>query len=114
MYKCMASAVFGLLLMAAPGAMDYGDPVASLHYTVGPLIVSFSIIGIWEPVRGARFVNLPLAAAVVAATPILTLELAPLAAALVAGIGSVLLSVQPNDIEGRYGGGWWMLVGREK
>ena len=110
MLKCVLSTVCGLALMVAPGALDYDDDVASLFYVIGPLIVSFSVIAIWEVVRGARFFNVPLAAVLVIGAPMLTLEPLPIATALIAGPASALLSLLPNDTRGSYGGGWRSLM----
>lgn len=110
MLKCLVCAILGLLLMAAPGSLGYDDPAASFHHIIGPLIVSFSVIAIWEPVRGSRHLNLPLLLALIVVTPLLNSDIEPIILAFAVGVSGLALSLARNPIKGSYGGGWNALL----
>lgn len=100
-------AIIGVWFMAVPDVWGLGKTISNNHHIVGPLIVTFSIISIWECTRNVRWLNVPLAAWLLAAP--LVLEYESKAGLLnnyaVAGVILLLCLVKPER-KSRFGGGW--------
>lgn len=101
------SAVLGVYLMAAPAIFRYTGAAEINHRIVGPLVVSFGVIAIWEVTRSARFVNTLLGPWLILSAFILP---QPLAAALSAGMCGLIISalslIQGEQHPEHFGGGW--------
>lgn len=100
------NALLGLWLMAAPEVLDYGDPAASNHHVVGPLIVSFATVALWEATRGVGRLNLLLGMWLVISPWALGDQGGGLVNGTVVGVVVALLAVLSRREGGRYGGGW--------
>lgn len=100
----VAAALIGAVVMALPSLTGAEGGAATGAHLLGPLIVTFAVISIGEPVRAARFVLVP-AGLALAATPWLlgggTAAFAWSASA--AGLLVVALSVRRGAIRGDYG-----------
>jgi hypothetical protein len=105
------SALIGLGLMAAPSLLDYGRPLATSDWIVGPLIASLALTSAWEVTRAVRWCNVPLAAWL-ALSPFVLGNAATGAHHLVAGILIGLLSLVPGRRRHSYAGGWRSLSAR--
>lgn len=99
--------VLGLWLMAAPGALDLSGKIADNSHIVGPLIVTFSLVAIWECTRNVRLFNLPLAVWLFAAPLVLQYnnDVALMNDYAVAILIVLLCLVKPKR-KHRFGGGW--------
>jgi hypothetical protein len=71
MWANIVTALLGIWLMIAPHLLGVDKRIANNAHIVGPLIVAFSIIAIWECTRNARLFNLPLALWLMAAPLVL-------------------------------------------
>jgi hypothetical protein len=71
MWAQLVSACLGVWLMAAPTVLEYGAPAATVDRVLGPLIVSFALIAMWEVTRNLRFLNLACAASLLVAPTLL-------------------------------------------
>lgn len=61
MWARFVNTMLGIWLMAAPAVMGYTDTAGdSNHRIIGPLVVSFAVVAIWEHTRPLRWANLPL------------------------------------------------------
>lgn len=105
------AAVSGLVLMAAPGTLDYADTgAAAVHWTVGPVLIAFAVIAAWQVTRAVRWANLVPAAAL-AVAPLFTSHPAPALAVGLVGAAAVAVTTPAGGAAGRpVGGGWRSLV----
>ena len=112
MWARVVSAAAGIWLMAAPALLSYDGPARTVDRILGPLAASAAIVAMWEVVRGVRWTESAVGAALVAAPWLLDYPLTPAmnslaAGGLLLGLGAVRGRVGP-----RYGGGWSALAGR--
>lgn len=99
--------LLGLWLMAAPTVLGY-DPAASDNgHIVGPLIVTFATIALWEATNAVRYWILPVSLWLLLAPWVLGYSL-PLAIAsdMIVGVLSAICAWQKKPLKHRYGGGW--------
>lgn len=107
MWSQAAMAMIGIWLMTVPGVWDLGKPVANNHHIVGPLMVTFSVVAIWECTRNVRWLNAPLAAWLLVAPWILPYEhLAALVNNYAVAVCVLLLCIVKPKRENHFGGGW--------
>ena len=103
----LVAVAVGGLLMVVPGLWGYrGSPAGDVHHTVGPLLIAFGVIAFWTATRDLRWLNLPLAAALLAA-PLLTRH-SGAAAALAIGAACTVIASTPfgGPDQERRGEGW--------
>lgn len=99
--------------MVAPGIFQYSSAAADNGHIAGPIIVTFSVVAIWEATRVVRKWNLPVGVWLLAAPWILGYD-NTIAIISDMGVGLFVLifaSIQ-GKIEKRYGGGWSSLWSR--
>lgn len=113
MWAQALAAAIGLWLYAAPGVLGYGDPAATSDRIVGPLVLSFSFVAMWEFVRGLRLANRPLALWLLAAPLVLGYPTDALVSGMLSGAAVLGLSFVRGKVEGRYGGGWAAVFRRD-
>lgn len=99
--------MLGVWFMAAPGIWGFRKAISDNHHIVGPLIVSFSIVSIWECTRNVRWLNVPLCLWLFVAPWILQYNNTVAIANnyTVAVLVLVLCFVKPKR-ERTFGGGW--------
>ncbi len=102
-WNLVATGLIGAWLMAAPEILDTTNIAANIHYIIGALTVTFSVIATAEVARGCRYVNMLFGAMIV-----LTALLAPgettsgLFADLGAGALLIALSIPRGNIKESY------------
>lgn len=106
MWPQLAAAAIGLLLMAAPGVLGYGDLPADLHHVIGPLVASVGIVAASPVLRGLRWVNLLLGMVLVALTAAVPMPAAAGLTSFASGAALLVLSPWRGRIPTSYGGGW--------
>ena len=93
--------------MVAPGFFDYSQAAADSGHIVGPIIVTFSVVAIWEATRVVRKWNYPAGIWLLIALWVLGYD-STIAIISDMGVGVLVLifaSIQ-GKIEKSYGGGW--------
>ncbi len=112
MWARFSNTILGLFLMAAPAIFGYTNSVAATNQRIiGPIVVSFAVIAIWEETRPARKVNLLMGIALVL-SPLLIASygMLPTIISVTAGVLIALFSlVQGTYRPERFGGGWSVL-----
>ena len=107
--------VLGTWLMASPAVLGYVDAGAGdVHRTIGPLLITFSLVALWPVTRAVRWANLPLAVALGTAPLLIDHSVE---AALVSTSGALVLAAATplgGDATARYGPGWRGLVQRKQ
>lgn len=116
MWAQILSAVLGLWLMVSPALVtSFSDVASANNRIVGPLVVSFGIIGVWEVMRSVRYGNTLLGIWLVAATLMLGYAEVALLTNLLAAIGIIGLSLVRGEHDPRkFGGGWRSLWNNEQ
>lgn len=107
MWPRIINTLLGLWLMIAPGIFQYSSAAADNGHIAGPIIVTFSIVAIWEATRGVRKWNFPIGVWLLAAPWILGYD-NTIAIISDMGVGVLVLifaSVKAR-VEKNYGGGW--------
>ena len=100
-----AAAVVGVWLMAASDVLGYGGGSQTAERVAGPLVAAFGVVSAWEAARKIRFLNVPLAVALIG----VTLYFGPAAArvnGVICGLVIVGLALVPYPPTHRFGGGW--------
>jgi hypothetical protein len=109
MWPQFLNMALGLWLMAAPAVLGYGPPGSHSDHIVGPLVVTFACIALWEATRPMRWVCLPLGVWLVAAPWVLGHPVAGQISSVATGMAIAGLSFLGGRISRQFGGGWSML-----
>jgi len=113
MWAKFINIILGIWLMTAPTILGYGSAASNNGHIVGPLIVTFSTISLWEATNTVRMWNYPFALWLLLAPWILgyNLSVAMVSDMLVGALVIALSSVK-TKMKNRYGGGWSSLWGK--
>lgn len=106
MWPRLVNAALGIWLMAAPEFLEYGRPLATSDWIVGPLVASFAVMAIWEVLRSLRWANAGLGAWVAVAPWVLGGPDAAVVNGVLCGLGIGFLALAGGRVESTYGGGW--------
>ncbi|WP_207388429.1 SPW repeat protein [Gramella sp. KN1008] len=103
----MINTILGLWLMISPGIFQYSSAAADNGHIAGPIIVTFSIVAIWEATRVVRKWNFPVGIWLLAAPWILGYEnTLAIVSDMSVGVLVLIFASIPGKIEKSYGGGW--------
>ncbi|TBW29038.1 hypothetical protein EZJ28_03895 [Gramella sp. KN1008] len=107
MWPRMINTILGLWLMISPGIFQYSSAAADNGHIAGPIIVTFSIVAIWEATRVVRKWNFPVGIWLLAAPWILGYEnTLAIVSDMSVGVLVLIFASIPGKIEKSYGGGW--------
>jgi len=98
----------GIWLMAAPAVLEYGGRARLNDVIMGPLVVTFATVAMWEVLRPLRWVNLFVGLWLLAAPAVLGYL------TTIAGVNGMLAGVVVAGLSGLggatagtgFGGGW--------
>lgn len=99
----------GIWLMAAPAVLGYGAPASANDRVVGPIVVTFAVVAMWEATRAVRRVNLLLGLWMLIAPWVLGYELVPILNSSIVGVLVMAFASVHGRTQQRYGGGWTAL-----
>jgi len=103
-WNLVVSAALGVWLMAASAILGSQGPAAASDQLVGALVVTWAVIAIGEVARAARFLNVPLAAWLLAAPWLLSGGIAASTVSdLAVGAALLLLSLPRGKVTERFG-----------
>jgi hypothetical protein len=102
----------GLWLMFAPWVLGFGNPAAGSDRTVGPLVITFSVMAMWEVLRPVRWVNLAFAAWLIAVPWFWSFPFEALASDLASGAVLGAMALLGGRTSQEFGGGWRFLSKR--
>ena len=108
MWARALNVALGIWLMAAPSVLAYGGRPRLNDVIVGPLVVTFATVAMWEVLRPLRWVNL-LCGLWLLAAPSIFGYLTSRAGAndMLTGVAIAALSCVRGAVAGsRFGGGW--------
>lgn len=107
MWAHAVSALIGIWLMAAPAVLQYGGAAATNQRIVGPMIVSFGFVAVWQITRSLRLLNLLLGAWLVIAPLFINHPSVAALVSITAGIPVALLAlVRGKHDTDQFAGGW--------
>ena len=107
MWARILNTMIGLWLMIAPGIFNYSAAASDNGHIAGPIVVTFSIVAIWEATRPVRKWNIPVAIWLLVAPWILGYEnTIAIVSDMGAGILVMIFSSVKGSIEQNFGGGW--------
>lgn len=110
MWAQIINACIGLFLMVSPSFFTMSKVAADNNHTVGPLVITFAVIAIWEVNRNTRFFNILTGVWLVLSPFILGFGEDGMMLNIVSGIGVISLSLVKGKIDNKYGGGWRSLL----
>lgn len=106
MWAPIINILLGLLVTVSPELWQLSEMEADNNHIIGPLIIAFSVISLWEYNRNVRYVNILTAAWLINASLLLRFQLNTLILNVSIGLIVLLLSLVKGRIKKRYGGGW--------
>src|SRR5690242_4675608 len=107
MWARAVMAILGIWMMAAPDVLAFSERAADNAHIVGPLIVAFSIISMWECTRHVRLLNFPVALWLMAAPVIFQYETdTALMNSYLVAVAIIVLSLIKSARRHRFAGGW--------
>ena len=106
MWARIVNIAAGIWLMFAPWALGLQDPAAGSDRTVGPLIVTFAIMAIWEVLRPLRWVNFAFAVWLVVIPVFWNFPLRAVINDVVIGLLVAGLALVRGSLTQKFGGGW--------
>lgn len=97
----------GLWIMVAPGVLSFSTVAADNGHIIGPIIVTFSFVALWEATHGMRRWNYPFALWLLLAPWVLGYEsTAAIVSDMASGAAVIILSSLKHNIKTTFGGGW--------
>ncbi|WP_456866232.1 SPW repeat domain-containing protein [Galbibacter sp. BG1] len=107
MWARFINIAIGLWLMISPSLLDFNDMSKNNAHIVGPIVITFSIIGISGATRNVRLWNFPLAFWLLVSPWILNYENhISILHHVVSGILILFFCTIKGKITRKYGGGW--------
>ena len=114
MWTAIVNILLGLWLMISPHLLQFEKAASDNNYIVGPLVLTFSMIALWELNRSILFLNIALGIWLLVSPFVLEFQSSAttwatiLSGALLAG-----LSFIKRKVKGKYGGGWRSLFTKD-
>jgi hypothetical protein len=114
MWATIINILLGLWLMFSPGLLQFEKVASDNNYIVGPLVLTFAIIALWELNRSVRFLNIITGVWLIVSPFMLgfqssiTIWIIILSGALITGFSFVKRKIKRN-----YGGGWSSLFEKD-
>jgi len=107
MWAKFINIILGLWLIAAPSWLGYAPIASDNGHIIGPILITFSTISIWEATDNVRKWNYPFALWLLIAPFVLGYDSSyAMASDIVVGAAVITLSSIKAKIKNRYGGGW--------
>lgn len=107
MWAAILNTVLGLWLMFTPAVFGIGEPASHLNHIIGPLVITFAVIALWEVNRNAQKANILMGLLLVAGLFVFDFNSTT---AIISNIVSAIIiigcSFVPRKLTGKYGGGW--------
>jgi hypothetical protein len=110
MWFQIVNTLVGVWLMAAPSILGYADPARTNDRIVGPLVVSFAFVAIWEVTRGLRWVNLAFGVWLVVVPWLLGYDRVAAMNSVIGGVVVAFHATRGGAVSTRFGGGWSSLL----
>ncbi|MBD0293795.1 MAG: SPW repeat protein [Flavisolibacter sp.] len=107
MWSCIATIIIGLWLMISPSVLGMTQSAANNNHIVGPLVITFAVIALWEINRNVIKVNILIGAWLIIAPFLIDFAATTaIISNIVAAIAIIFLSLIKREVKQHYGGGW--------
>ncbi|TKK69215.1 vitamin K epoxide reductase [Ilyomonas limi] len=107
MWAAITNIIIGLFVMIAPAVFHFNKTIANHYHIVGPIVVTFAIVSLWEVNHSARYFNVPAGLWLLIAPFLFHFQPATATwMAVICGLLIIVLSFAKRKIKGQYGGGW--------
>ncbi|MDT7827605.1 SPW repeat protein [Pricia sp. S334] len=114
MWAKILNIILGLWLMTAPAVFSYGKAASDNGHIIGPIIITFSVVSLWEATHVVRKWNYPFALWLLLSPWLLDYQATTaISSDIITGVLIMILSTVGQHIENRYGGGWSALLDKE-
>ncbi len=106
----LINVIAGIWIIAAPYLFGFNKTAADVNHIIGPLVVLFSFIALWEVNRSARLLNI-ITGICLLLSPWVFHFSPPFAFTINTATGAVVMvcSLFKGKINHQYGGGWLSL-----
>lgn len=112
-WSLVGAAILGVWLMLAPTILEDAGPAAVSDRIVGPLVIAFAVIAVWDVTRPVRWLHLPLGLWLLAEPWLLGFGTASTVNSLVVGLLLLISLAFRGRLTDRFDGGWRALVGNQ-
>lgn len=110
MWPRLINTAVGIWLMAAPAVLGYEESAAEINdRIVGPLVVTFAFVAIWDVIRPLRKINFMLGVWLLAAPAVLQYSFVNILNSFICGILIIIFSSVKGRQKHMYDGGWSMV-----
>lgn len=110
MWAQVINIIMGLIVMIAPDVWHFNSFASHHNHIVGPLVITFAAIALWEVNRTMRLFNIITGFWLIFSPLFITFSTTGLNINIFAGIIIVALSIFKGQIKNSYGGGWRSLL----
>jgi len=111
MWAAIINIIIGLFVMIAPAAFHFDKTIADQYYIVGPIVITFAVVSLWEVNHAAHYFSIPAGLWIIIAPFIFHFQSAAATwLAVICGVLIILLSLVKRKVKGHYGGGWRSLL----
>jgi hypothetical protein len=114
MWTKVLNIVLGLAVVLSPAFFDAGGTIANNNYVVGPLVITFSVVALWDINDAVRVANVVPGGWLISSAFILdSVPAGMMLFNIIAGVLIFILSLIPTKTHGQYGGGWSSLFQKD-
>ena len=106
MWANIVNILIGLAVMIAPAVFKFDKAAADNNHIVGPLVLTFAIISLWEINHNVRLFNVVTGLWLVLSPFILPFNSVERMIDIPAGVAIIIFSFFQEKLKNRYGGGW--------
>jgi hypothetical protein len=106
MWATITSAVIGLWVMVSPAVLPMSRAAANNNHIAGPLVITFSLVALWDINRNAIKVNLLLGAWLLIALFVLTSTTPVIISNALSALALLMLAWKKRNSKQNFGGGW--------
>lgn len=113
MWAKIVNILIGLGVMVSPAIFTFNKAAADNNHIVGPLVLTFAIISLWEINQNVRLFNIISGLWLVISPFIIGFTSAGRTVDVVAGVAVIFFSLCKEKSKHRYGGGWRSLFQKD-
>ena len=107
MWTKVLNIVLGLAVVLSPAFFNAGGSIADNNYVVGPLVITFAVVALWDINDAVRRANVVPGGWLIASAFIFdSVPSAIMLFNIITGVLIIILSLIRTKTSGQYGGGW--------
>ncbi len=110
MWAAIINTLIGLWLTFTPAVFQLAGSRAYTNYIIGPLIITFAVIAMWEINYSIIKINIFIALVLIVMTVVTGEQSTALYSDIISAVLIIPASLMKRKIKGSYGGGWKSLL----